>query len=120
MKVVADERVDRPIIERLRADGHEILAVAELAPSIADDAVLDLAKSGACPLLTGDKDFGELVHRQRRLSHGVILLRLAGLIPTAKATLVAAVFQAHAHECGDAFTAVTATMIRIRDHPRGQ
>ena len=37
MNFLADESVDQPIVERLRADGHDVLAVAEMAPSIPDD-----------------------------------------------------------------------------------
>jgi Domain of unknown function (DUF5615) len=43
MNFLADESVDQPVVERLRADGHDVLAVAELAPSIPDEAVLTLA-----------------------------------------------------------------------------
>jgi hypothetical protein len=43
MKLLADESVDRPIVERLRHEGHNVLYIAELAPSISDDEVLDLA-----------------------------------------------------------------------------
>jgi hypothetical protein len=32
VKVVADEKVGRQIVERLRADGHDVLYVAELDP----------------------------------------------------------------------------------------
>jgi hypothetical protein len=32
MKFVADESLDGPIVERLRADGHQIAYVAELQP----------------------------------------------------------------------------------------
>ena len=32
-------------------------------------------------LLTADKDFGELVFRQRLLHSGIVLIRLAGLKP---------------------------------------
>jgi hypothetical protein len=35
--------------------------------------------------LTADKDFGELVYRLRRISAGVLLMRLAGLSPATKA-----------------------------------
>ena len=40
MNFFADESVDHPIVERLRADGHDVLAVAEMAPSIPDKTVL--------------------------------------------------------------------------------
>ena len=40
-------------------------------------------------LLTSDSDFGDLVFRQRKLSVGVILVRLSGLSPESKAGIVA-------------------------------
>ncbi len=45
MKLLADESVDRPIVERLRDDGHEVVYVAELSPSIGDDEVLQKANA---------------------------------------------------------------------------
>jgi hypothetical protein len=40
MNIVADEGIDRQIVEQLRQAGHDVLYVAELAPSISDDEVL--------------------------------------------------------------------------------
>jgi len=37
---LADEGVDRQIVERLRLDGHEVSYVAEMAPGITDEVVL--------------------------------------------------------------------------------
>ena len=34
MKFLADESIDRPIVERLRQDGHQVLYVAELGPEM--------------------------------------------------------------------------------------
>jgi predicted nuclease of predicted toxin-antitoxin system len=67
MNLVADEGVDRQIVEQLRHDGHDVLYVAELAPSISDDEVLQKANDWHAPLLTADKDFGELVFRLNRI-----------------------------------------------------
>lgn len=41
MKVVADENIDKEIVDRLRADGHDVLYVAEAEPGIDDRAALD-------------------------------------------------------------------------------
>ena len=43
MKIVADEGIDRQVVERLRRESHEVIYVAELAPGINDDGVLQLA-----------------------------------------------------------------------------
>ncbi len=42
MKIVADEDVDRRVVEELRRRNHEVTYVAELAPGIKDDDVLRL------------------------------------------------------------------------------
>ena len=63
VELVADESVEAPIITRLRADGYDVWAVAENAPTIADPDVLSIATTQQRLLLTGDNDFGELVVR---------------------------------------------------------
>jgi hypothetical protein len=68
---LADEGIDLPIVERLRGNDHEVSYVAEMAPGLADDAVLELANRGGFILLTADRDFGELVFRQRKLTGGI-------------------------------------------------
>lgn len=65
MNFLADESMDQPIVERLRADGHVVLAVIEMEPSLPDEAVLTRANQQEAILLTADKDFGEIVFRQR-------------------------------------------------------
>jgi predicted nuclease of predicted toxin-antitoxin system len=66
MNILADESVDRQIVERLRQDGHEVLYIAEMEPSIEDDLVLERANERSALLVTADKDFGELVFRDKR------------------------------------------------------
>jgi len=75
MKIVADEGVDRQVVEQLRRENHEVIYVAELAPGISDDEVLQLANERGAVLLTADKDFGELVFRLNRTSGGIMLIR---------------------------------------------
>ena len=43
MILVANEGDDRPVVERLRQDDHDVVDVAELSPSITDEEVLELA-----------------------------------------------------------------------------
>jgi predicted nuclease of predicted toxin-antitoxin system len=114
MKFVADENIDQPVISRLRTDGHEILAVFELNPGIADDIVLGLANHEGVVLLTGDKDFGELVFRDRRYAFGIVLIRLSGLPVNDKVEIVTKVIKEHAGELAHAFTVITARNVRIR------
>ena len=114
MNFLADESVDAPVVERLRSDGHRVGYVAELSPSITDDQVLDRANADHCPLMTGDKDFGELVFRLHRVALGVILLRLPGLSPQLKSVIVANAIRVHGSEMINAFTVISPGMVRIR------
>jgi predicted nuclease of predicted toxin-antitoxin system len=114
MNLLADEGVDRQIVERLRQDGHEVLYIAEMAPSIADEAVLDRANTLQAVLLTADKDFGELVFRQGRIHAGVVLIRLAGTVAETKADIVSAAIRDHSVKLADAFSVVTRGTVRIR------
>ncbi len=114
MKIMADEGVDRLIVERLRQSGHQVWYVAEMEPGISDEVVLDLANREEALLLTADKDFGELVFRQGRMTKGVILIRLAGISPSRKAEIVASALAAHGDEMEQAFTLITPAAVRIR------
>jgi predicted nuclease of predicted toxin-antitoxin system len=78
VKIVADEGVDKQIVDRLRSEGHDVLFIAELEPGIDDDTVLMRSRKSDAVLLTADKDFGELVFRQRLLHSGVVLIRACG------------------------------------------
>ena len=117
MRFVADEGVEARIVERLRFEGHDVDYVAELAPGITDDEVLDLDK----PLpresrkrLAGACGFGKLVFRLRRVVAGVLLVRLAGLSSDDKAEFVAAAVRDYGDQMPGAFAVISPSAIRIR------
>jgi predicted nuclease of predicted toxin-antitoxin system len=114
MNFLADESVDQQIVDRLRADGHSVVYVAEMDPGIDDKAVLNAANQRMALLITADKGFGELVFRQRLISMGVVLVRLAGLSPAGKAETVSLAIREHESELSDAFSVVSPGMFRIR------
>lgn len=114
MNLLADENIDRRIVDRLRSDGHAVDWIAEFAPSVPDEVVLKRSADANAVLITEDKDFGELVYR-RRLSHtGVILLRLEGLDNATKAEVVSQVVRDNETELSGAFTVVTPEIVRLR------
>jgi predicted nuclease of predicted toxin-antitoxin system len=114
MNLLADEGVDRQIVEILRHEGYSVLYIAETEPGISDELVLERANQTQALLLTADKDFGELIFRQRKLTSGVILLRLAGVSPFQKAKIVGLALKQHSNELMNAFTVITSKNIRIR------
>ncbi|NJR39626.1 MAG: DUF5615 family PIN-like protein [Leptolyngbyaceae cyanobacterium CSU_1_4] len=114
MNLLADENLELQVIDGLRQDEHNVLAVIEMEPGISDDQVLEQANQISALLLTSDKNFGELVFRLRRLAAGVILLRLAGLTNSEKADLVVQTIRQYGDELARAFTVISPRNLRIR------
>lgn len=114
MIFVADESVDQQIVIELRKSGHQVTFVAEMEPGISDKAVLELANKQNAVLITADKDFGEIVFRQRQIITGVILIRLAGLSQESKSLVVSRMIEKHLKQLEGSFTVVSPTRIRMR------
>ncbi len=114
MKLVCDEGVEKPVVQRLRDAGHDVIYIAEETPGISDDQVLARANEAGALLITSDKDFGELVYRLGHVSGGVFLLRLAGATNEEKAEMVELAIGAHAEELKGCFSVLTAKQLRIR------
>lgn len=119
MRLLADESVDGPVIDRLRHDGYEVVSVAEESPGAGDDEVLARAYDEGVVLLSADKDFGELVYRHRRPHAGVLLLRLAGLEEAKKCESVSRAVAGHAADLPGAFSVLSSDSLRIRREPGG-
>jgi predicted nuclease of predicted toxin-antitoxin system len=75
VKLLADECCKSSLVSRLRAAGHDVLWVAQGDAGISDEEVLDAAFRAGRVVITDDKDFGELVIRQKRQVVGLVLLR---------------------------------------------
>jgi predicted nuclease of predicted toxin-antitoxin system len=117
MNFVADESCAGPVIRALRKAGHDVIAIAEVAPGATDQQVLDRALNENRVLITEDRDFGNLVYAQRRPSAGVILIRFpTGARQATPATLVEAV-DAVGSRLQNSFTVVEPGRVRISSVP---
>lgn len=114
MNLVFDESVDFQIINRVRSDGHQVISIAETEPGSTDELVLKIANDHGSLLVTADKDFGELVFRLRKISSGVLLLRLSGLRADRKADFVSNVLRQYGHTLCGAFSVLSPGVVRIR------
>ncbi|PIP12804.1 MAG: hypothetical protein COX49_03620 [bacterium (Candidatus Stahlbacteria) CG23_combo_of_CG06-09_8_20_14_all_40_9] len=75
MKFIADENLEKPVVEWLRGQGLDVRYIGEEAPATSDEAIVSIAKEEDRILVTNDKDFGELVFRQGKILSGIILIR---------------------------------------------
>ena len=76
MKFLVDECTGTSVVNYLRGQGHDTLAVADQMPAADDAEILAFAVMEDRIVVTNDKDFGELVYRSGWEHHGVVLLRL--------------------------------------------
>jgi hypothetical protein len=65
MPLLADENVSRLIVERLRAAGFDAKSIGATSAGASDNVVLAIATGEGRILITEDRDFGEMVVRQR-------------------------------------------------------
>ena len=76
MKFLADECCDTGLVASLRKDGHNVRYITEEKAGAIDDEILSNAYKEERILITEDKDFGELVYRFKKPTHGIVLLRI--------------------------------------------
>ena len=117
MKILADENVARDVVEWLRTSGHDVLFAAEANAGAEDIEWAARGEQEKRIILTSDKDFGELVFRDRLASHGIVLLRLDELaVPAILARLKAVWSVVEANPSGR-FIVITANKVRVRFLP---
>ena len=114
MKFFADENVARPIIQWLRQVGHDVLSAAEAGPGENDDVGLHRAEESERVIVTSDKDFGELIFRDRLNSHGIVLIRMQRLSLRERLARLAAIWSIIEANPQGKFIVITEGRVRIR------
>ncbi len=121
MRILADENVEQMIIERLRADGHDVVAVRLESRGSTDLPILARAVSDGLLLLTADLDFGEYIFRDRQAAPGagVVQYRLGDVLMEAeKAQIVGDVFAQHSASFAGNFAVIEENKVRFRPLPQ--
>jgi predicted nuclease of predicted toxin-antitoxin system len=81
VRFLLDENAEARIAAFLLGRGHDATRVGHDYPAgLPDEAVLALAYEESRVLITNDRDFGELVVRERRPHAGVILVRFPRIV----------------------------------------
>jgi predicted nuclease of predicted toxin-antitoxin system len=81
MRILADENVDRPIVNWLREQGHDVVEAAVDAREASDATLIQMSRRDDRVLMTFDRDIGRILHADRSSHPGVINLRLRGAGP---------------------------------------
>ena len=125
MKFLVDQCAGRKIAQWLEREQHDVLEVRTMVPDPGDPAILDRAVRESRVVITRDKGFGKLVHREASPHAGIILL--PNVSSERRIEMVREVLQEHRNDLRDhAFVAVDwSGRIRTnnsteREEPRGR
>jgi len=108
-----DECTGPAVAKWLKELGHQVYSVFDEAAGMSDDDILSKASTEAWILITNDKDFGEMIFRERRPHNGVIFLRLADERSANKIAVLLNVLKNYSARLSGRFATVTETRVRF-------
>jgi predicted nuclease of predicted toxin-antitoxin system len=115
MKFIVDESTGAAVVEYLEIRGFDVVSVHNETPGIDDYLIVNRAFAEERIIITNDKDFGELVYRQKLKHKGVVLLRLEDERASNKVAIVQKLLSLHSERLKNNFIVVTEHRIRIRN-----
>ena len=115
MRFLVDECTGSRVATWLAENGHEVFSVYDEARGSTDDEILTKAYTETWIIVTNDKDFGELVFRERRPHHGVVFLRLDDERSIAKIAILEKLLENYAERLPGRFVDVTDNQVRFAD-----
>jgi len=114
LKFLTDESTGIKLTHALTSSNFDCFSVIDIKPGMKDIDVLNTAVREKRILITNDKDFGELIHRQKLSHHGVILLRLEEDTPSKRIKIVKNVIDRFGESLKGKFFVASEKGFRIR------
>jgi predicted nuclease of predicted toxin-antitoxin system len=115
MKFIVDESTGTAVVEYLETRGFDVVSVHNETPGIDDYLIVNRAFAEERIIITNDKDFGELVYRQKLKHKGVMLLRLEDERASNKIAIIQKLLSLYSERLKNNFIVVTENRIRIRN-----
>lgn len=109
MRFLVDECTGPIVAKWLRENDHEVFSVYDDWTGASDEDVLAKAVHENWILITNDKDFGEMVFRERRPHRGVVFMRLADERSTNKVKVLTHLLESYSEKLS-----VTVTETKVR------
>ncbi len=116
MRFLVDECTGPAVAEWLRRQDHDVVSVFDEIRGADDRDVIHKAYEQNRILITNDKDFGELVFRDKKPHKGVILLRLGDERAANKIAVLKHFLEIYEKTILGQFIVVTETTVRIAEH----
>ena len=113
IKFLADVNVEKPLVDYLLKQGYDIKWIPDYNSEMPDEDLLQLANQEERILVTNDKDFGDLIFLQRKLSVGTILFRVKGQKSQEKIKLIKKLLMGYRDKILNHYIVITKAKIRI-------
>jgi len=113
LKFLADVNVERGVVDYLRKLRYDVKWIPDFTGQMTDEDLLALANKERRIFITNDKDFGELVFLQKRVTAGVILFRVKGQRSRDKIRLVQKLMMGYTERLFNHYIVLTKNKIRI-------
>ncbi|MBI5330312.1 MAG: DUF5615 family PIN-like protein [Betaproteobacteria bacterium] len=119
MKLLANENIPQSVVRGLRERGHDVAAIVERTPGMRDSEVLTMANAEERPLLTFDRDYGELIFvRRMPCPAGRLYLRLIPSSPQQVLERLMSLPEGKETELAGKFVVADEEGVRLRPLPR--
>ena len=113
IKFLADVNVEKPLVDYLLKQGYDIKWIPDYDCEMPDEDLLQLANYEKRIFVTNDKDFGDLIFLQKKLSVGTILFRLRGQKSQEKIKLMKKLLMGYRDKILNHYIVITKAKIRI-------
>jgi predicted nuclease of predicted toxin-antitoxin system len=113
MRFLVDECVGISVVEWLENNNYDVFSVQDELQSASDKLILNKALLESRIIITCDKDFGEMIFKEKKEHFGIILLRLLDERPLNKIKILEQILINHFDNLEGNFTVATESSIRI-------
>jgi predicted nuclease of predicted toxin-antitoxin system len=113
-KFVVDVGVGRIVENWLVQQDFSVIAIRTLNPEMADNDIVELANKENAIIISMDKDFGELIFKNKIQHTGVLLLRLEDAVAEEKLAVIQNIFPEHLLAIKNKFAVYQNGELRIR------
>lgn len=115
MKFFANENIPVASVKKLRQAGFDVVSVFEECPGETDIKILKKAFLESLVIITFDRDYGELIYKNKQLPPaGIIYLRFIPSHPEYAADMLQRLFKSSIQIVGK-FTVLETDKVRQRD-----
>jgi predicted nuclease of predicted toxin-antitoxin system len=113
MRFIVDECTGPVVAKWLQRQNHDVISVFDEIRGADDRKVIQKAFEQNRILITNDKDFGELIFREKKPHKGVVLLRLKDERAANKIAILKHLLEKYEKSLPGNFIVVTETTVRI-------